>query len=496
MKKIQNLALKKIRNFSQERVELLNKYKTIPNEDLLFSLPKEICLGNGTRLTKFGIEILEDDSEIKINLPIRLAENDIFELSFNAWSSNEDTQWKGEQFDSQNKSCGKALSLRSTEPNIFSLTFKINSDSRFIKLTLNTKNCLVHVSDLNIKPIQISNLVTRDLPKATSKHRAIICFPVIDWEYRKQRPHHLMRQLAQNGDHVAYLSTRFYGFHDERPHIENIEDRITKLTLPGNFRLNLYKDTPTQRSIEVGCRAIVNFLTERAFEDVVLVCHLPFWLPFAEKLKEERGYPIIYDCMDDHAGFENNTQEMLDLEHKLCDSSDLLITTSQLLYDSKKDIHPNCHLIRNAGDVTHFASSENPQKTPKLNQPKPIIGYFGALAEWYDIEAIVQSATSHPEWSHVLIGHYNEEISKALNKFSNIYLLGEIDYKILPEYLSSFDVCTIPFKRIPLTEATNPVKIYEYFASGKPVVSRRLPEVEAFLKLHTSMTPQSSLCHR
>ena len=53
-------------------------------------------------------------------------------------------------------------------------------------------------------------------------------------------------------------------------------------------------------------------------------------------------------------------------------------------------------------------------------------------------------------------------------------------YTALPEYVAGFDVCTIPFLRSPLTEATNPVKLFEYLATGKPIVARRLPELEPY----------------
>jgi len=289
-----------------------------------------------------------------------------------------------------------------------------------------------------------------------------------------------MRKLADEGNHIIYLSTRFYGFHEEYAIPQDLEPRITKLTLPGNFRLNLYKDTPTVRSVEQACRALTTFLLDRAFEDVVLVCQLPFWLPFVNKLKAERGFPIVYDCMDDHSGFENNTEDMLQLEESLCESADLLVTSSKLLHEDKSKINNNCALIRNAGEVEHFSQSKGEIPKAIEHQPRPIIGYFGAISEWFDHDAIIHSASKHPEWTHFLIGHYEESTWEKFSSYKNIILVGEIDYNLLPDYLYSFDVCLIPFRRIPLTEATNPVKIYEYFASGKPVISRRLPEVEAF----------------
>jgi GT2 family glycosyltransferase len=62
-------------------------------------------------------------------------------------------------------------------------------------------------------------------------------------------------------------------------------------------------------------------------------------------------------------------------------------------------------------------------------------------------------------------------------------LLGEKPYAELPAYLTDFDVCTIPFLRTPLTEATNPVKVFEYLGAGKPIVARALPELEALVNV-------------
>ncbi len=79
----------------------------------------------------------------------------------------------------------------------------------------------------------------------------------------------------------------------------------------------------------------------------------------------------------------------------------------------------------------------------------------------------------------------NPKRSKRSKALPNVRLAGEVPYSELPAFVAAFDVCTIPFLRTPLTEATNPVKIFEYFATGKPVVARRLPEIEAFADVIT-----------
>jgi glycosyltransferase involved in cell wall biosynthesis len=66
-----------------------------------------------------------------------------------------------------------------------------------------------------------------------------------------------------------------------------------------------------------------------------------------------------------------------------------------------------------------------------------------------------------------------------LRALSNVELTGEIPYSRVPELLARFQIALIPFRINPLTLMTNPIKLYEYFSCGLPVVSTPLPEAEA-----------------
>jgi glycosyltransferase involved in cell wall biosynthesis len=88
-------------------------------------------------------------------------------------------------------------------------------------------------------------------------------------------------------------------------------------------------------------------------------------------------------------------------------------------------------------------------------------------------------ALRHPEWSIVLVGPATMEARGALPD-ANIHVLGRRPYADLPRYLAGFDCCLIPFRASPLTAAVSPVKLYEYLAAGKPVVSTPLPSVLPF----------------
>jgi len=92
---------------------------------------------------------------------------------------------------------------------------------------------------------------------------------------------------------------------------------------------------------------------------------------------------------------------------------------------------------------------------------------------------VVQVARKRPDWDFVLVGStFSADVSK-LERLPNVSLPGEKPYAEIPTWLAGFDVALIPFKRVPLTEATNPVKAYEILAAGKPLVAVPLPEIQA-----------------
>jgi glycosyltransferase involved in cell wall biosynthesis len=90
---------------------------------------------------------------------------------------------------------------------------------------------------------------------------------------------------------------------------------------------------------------------------------------------------------------------------------------------------------------------------------------------------VVKAARAYPDWDFVLIGSsHGCDISEA-QRLPNVRFLGEMPYAVLPDYVHGFDVCIIPFLIFDLTIHTNPVKLYEYLAAGKPVVGTAMPEI-------------------
>lgn len=272
----------------------------------------------------------------------------------------------------------------------------------------------------------------RNPPAATGK--SVVCLPIIEWDFRFQRPQQLMLQFAKHGYRVSYVSTKAKAAVEKAPNVFEVP------------------------------------VSEVPRAELVVVQH-PKWATLARQL----GGRVIYDCMDHLAGFA--TESRNEDERRLMAAADLVVVTSATLEREARKHAKNVVVIRNGCDYEHFA------KTPRAGGPRKVIGYYGAISDWLDIALVAQLAKRRPEWDFLLIGSTWGADVLPLAELANVVLPGEKPYAELPDWLGIMDVCIIPFQRVPLTEATNPVKVYEMLAAGKPVVSVPIPEVAALAPL-------------
>lgn len=307
----------------------------------------------------------------------------------------------------------------------------------------------------------------------------ILHFPINPWGFRFQRSEQLLRQCARAGQRVYYIDIIQPGNHPDcrmaSPRLVQIEPNFYHVRIEFGGNLNLYQRALSQDVTDAIFWNLDQLRQREMLGDAISLVAFPGWFPLAERLRTEFGYRIVYDCMDHHRGFGNIAEAILTLEEQLVASADLLVVSSQVLYEQLADQNPHTVLIRNAADFEHFHTPTDLGLLETI--PKPIIGYYGAISSWFDIGLIEQAARRRPDWHFVLIGHsYGAEL-EPLAPLSNVHLMGEQPYASLPGYLAAFDVCCIPFRLNDLTRATDPVKFYEYLCSGKPIVSVRLPEL-------------------
>jgi glycosyltransferase involved in cell wall biosynthesis len=161
----------------------------------------------------------------------------------------------------------------------------------------------------------------------------------------------------------------------------------------------------------------------------------------------------------------------------MVDMADMVITTSSVLQGHMENQFPQKpnDLIPNGCDLEHFKRGAKMQKPKEFaNHKGPIITYCGAWAKWIDRPLVEKIAEAFPDALVAIIGV--EFGTSVGNKIPNLRYLGYKSYHDLPAYLCHSTVCIIPFLIEEITVATNPIKMYEYLASGKPVVSTDIPE--------------------
>lgn len=198
--------------------------------------------------------------------------------------------------------------------------------------------------------------------------------------------------------------------------------------------------------------------------------------------------PMVYDCCDEITEFKIPSmrgdvvkREEIDLMH----DSDLVVVSSQLLYEKKRIFNNNMEIIRNGCEYEFFEragelrDSEPPDDLAEIKKLGPIIGFFGNISTWFDIDLVAEILNKRSKWQMVFIGPVFIS-TEQLKTFHNCHFLGKKPYKELPRYLAHFDCGIIPFLQNELTKYVNPVKAYEYLAGGVGVVGTPLDEYNYF----------------
>ena len=190
---------------------------------------------------------------------------------------------------------------------------------------------------------------------------------------------------------------------------------------------------------------------------------------------------LIYHCVDEFSEFTGTDKAaILQLERRLMAKSDYVIVSSERLYQTKRPYNGNTFLVTHGVDVSHFRKACHPQTvvpTEMKALKKPVVGFFGLIADWVDIDLIRFLAVSRPDCSFALIGKIVTDL-RIFDDLPNVHLLGQKPYEVLPGYAKAFDVAILPFVSNELTLAANPLKLREYIAAGLPVVSTAIPEAE------------------
>jgi glycosyltransferase involved in cell wall biosynthesis len=218
------------------------------------------------------------------------------------------------------------------------------------------------------------------------------------------------------------------------------------------------------------------------FQNHILFLANPFSTGIIGKTNEKM---IVFDAFDNllkHAYLGNVKNEIRKSYDLLKKSADIIFANSEPLTSYMSNGKPNAFCIRNGVDLELFrdySKSSAPEDIQSINPP--IIGYAGKINKRLDIELLKFVIEKLPQINFVFIGQMMDaKWFKPLLQFSNVHYLGDKHYSQLPAYLSSFDICSIPHCVGVNEHDGDLIKIYEYLASGRPVVSTDVVGVDSF----------------
>lgn len=198
---------------------------------------------------------------------------------------------------------------------------------------------------------------------------------------------------------------------------------------------------------------------------------------------------VIYDITDDWTQFGSayERETTIAQDEYLCRRADLTIVCSQSLFDSRRERSRKILHLPNGVHLEHYQNLERHTQFQK-RWPTPVFGYTGTLhPERTDAALMTHVARAFPEGSVVLVGpeHYDAATHEQWHECGNIHRIGAVPYAEIPQYMAAFDVCMVPHCETAFTQSLNPIKLWEYLTSGKPVASTNVAGFRDF----------STLCH-
>lgn len=313
----------------------------------------------------------------------------------------------------------------------------------------------------------------------------IVCFSEIQWRYVRTRKQQILSRFPPDRE-ILFLSTVVRGrrsnFRPER------DGNVVHACVP------VLKNFPQKWA-----RALFSFPPARFLWNAMLFVWLKVLFRVTGFHRSDRVFYVsnvyyasilpllsrrlmLYDCNDDPLSFPNVPGWVSPCFKRIARDADIVTAVSAGLVERLKDAGAgDVVLLGNGVDYEIFQRSVAAGPPADMKDlGRPVIGYVGAIAQWFDFELIETIARRFPGASIALVGPVFREVEERAARLAeerrNVIFLGEKKYEDLGAYLSSMDVCMIPLETNELRRLADPNKLYEYAAVGRPIVTMAFSE--------------------
>lgn len=220
-----------------------------------------------------------------------------------------------------------------------------------------------------------------------------------------------------------------------------------------------------------------------------VVC--PTACDIAMKIRKSK---MVYLRTDVYELFPNvDSKKIRNYDRKLKANADLTIFVSSKLFHEESNQCKKAFYLDHGVDYDMFASADEIPDRPSdmADIPRPIVGFFGGIASHtVDIGLLEKVVELSPNLSFVFVGKVSPKCAGLQNR-RNVWMLGQRPYEQIPHYGKCFDMAIMPWKQNRWIQACNPIKLKEYLALGKPIVSTPFNELNKYLDVvYEAKTPQ------
>ncbi len=358
-----------------------------------------------------------------------------------------------------------------------------------------------------MKPDQDAKVQVNDSQASTVRGETIICIAPRVWNSLWRDSQHIMSRLAiQN--RVLYLEP---GRNPDRRHSaemwrnlpnffrlrsQTVSENLIAIASPSTLpimrhhlpRPVLQVTTPLVVRINAAiiARHVRRVMKAYAVRTPILWLYSPYQVSLVGKFNEKIACYYNYDEFPDFVQNRRIKDLLREYDNQLSISVDVVFATSRCQWKRRQAVNPDTYFSPNGVDFDLFNRALAPDRPLPADisaLPRPIIGFAGWLGYQIDTGLLLRLSEAFPECSLVLVGP--DELPDAaaraqLQARSNVFFLGRKDLQALPDYLRVFDVALIPYVLEGHVLSIYPMKLHEYLAAGRAVVSINLPELQPY----------------
>ncbi len=335
--------------------------------------------------------------------------------------------------------------------------------------------------------------------------------PYSEWvrSHKANRNYHILTRLTNDSRIRSILTIDFLPFtfrraaklwFQEQMHLHagrTISRNLTSRLLQVSKKLYVYETVDSVISEKRLLRNIKKAVKILGFKDILLWSYLPYFVKYFGKLSERLSVFDTVDNWAEHPSYAPYAERLRDNYSFLLGHADVIFTVTDHLAQSLFHGAPKVHYVPNGVDTDLFGT---PGQEPAdlANIPHPRFGYVGVIQQRVDFDMVQFAAINNPTSSFIFVGPiWKDAHIEKVQHLKNVYFLGQKSYEQLPSYIQHFDVGIIPHRIDAFVKSMNPLKLYEYLACGKPVITTPVSGIEQFseyISVAHSQDQFSNLC--